>query len=269
VKEDDKWPLFSPAESHALMATADFRRKMASLVSEGKVVKWTRARDIMGAILRSQRKTGEPYMLNRDTINSRSPVIVNYDEEDDDDDDKKDETEAGETEYDSQKAKMATTTTCAARSKGERGANMIRKTSIDCRGDIRDNKKRERKRGTSIRSSNLCTEIVQFSDETETSVCTVMTLCFPSFVRYERSTLSPHTTENDNDDDDDSGRDDPQVKLAAKGKREKTAQRANWTGRPGPYVDWDGLVRAAREAQRLGDCLVTAGACTFEKLYPK
>ena len=38
---------------------------------------------------------------------------------------------------------------------------------------------------TSLRASNLCTEIVQYSSTVETAVCTLVALCLPRYVRVD------------------------------------------------------------------------------------
>ena len=52
------------------------------------------------------------------------------------------------------------------------------------------NEKSNQKNLGTIKSSNLCTEIVQYSDENETSVCNLASIALPSFVDQETKTFN-------------------------------------------------------------------------------
>jgi len=49
------------------------------------------------------------------------------------------------------------------------------------------NKKSNQKNIGTIRSSNLCAEVVQYSDETQTAVCNLASICLPTFIDTENN----------------------------------------------------------------------------------
>ena len=49
------------------------------------------------------------------------------------------------------------------------------------------NKKSNQKNVGTIRSSNLCTEIVEYSDDKEYACCTLSSICLPSYVREDKT----------------------------------------------------------------------------------
>lgn len=50
--------------------------------------------------------------------------------------------------------------------------------------DHANNKSNQKNLGT-IKSSNLCTEIIEYSDDTETAVCNLASICLPKFVKED------------------------------------------------------------------------------------
>ena len=114
VEADAEWSLFDPDEARGLCDAwgEEFEAMYARFEQRGLARKTVRAREVWGAILRSQVETGTPYMLYKDACNARS---------------------------------------------------------------------NQRNLGT-IRSSNLCTEVVQFSSSSETSVCNLASMSLPAFL---------------------------------------------------------------------------------------
>ena len=118
VKEDGSWTLFCPASfpNLAKVYGADFDRLYASYeegeAGAGGRRRTMKARDLWFQILDAQMETGTPYLLYKDSCNSKS----------------------------------------------------------------------NQKNVGVIQSSNLCTEIVQYSDPGETAVCNLASIALPSFV---------------------------------------------------------------------------------------
>ena len=55
-----------------------------------------------------------------------------------------------------------------------------------CYKDHANRKSNQKNLGT-IRSSNLCAEIFQYSDENETAVCNLVSLCLPKYIEYDEN----------------------------------------------------------------------------------
>jgi ribonucleoside-diphosphate reductase alpha chain len=53
-----------------------------------------------------------------------------------------------------------------------------------CYKDHANHKSNQKNLGT-IRSSNLCAEVFQYSDENETAVCNLVSLCLPKYIKYD------------------------------------------------------------------------------------
>ena len=118
VKEPGgKWSLFCPHECPGLADVygQDFVTLYTKYESEGKARKVVEARDLWFKILDAQMETGTPYILYKDSCNSKS---------------------------------------------------------------------NQKNLGT-IKSSNLCTEILEYSDDKETAVCNLASIALPTFVNKE------------------------------------------------------------------------------------
>jgi ribonucleoside-diphosphate reductase alpha subunit len=128
VEEDDVWSLMCPHQCPGLAHCygAKFEALYQHYEQEGKFVRQVRARELWGAILESQIETGTPYMLYKDTCNTKS--------------------------------------------------NQQNLGTIQC--------------------SNLCTEIIQYSDQEETAVCNLASICLPRFVVSERGTFGSISPES-------------------------------------------------------------------------
>lgn len=128
VEEDDVWSLMCPHQCPGLAHCygAKFEALYQHYEQEGKFVRQVRARELWGAILESQIETGTPYMLYKDTCNTKS--------------------------------------------------NQQNIGTIQC--------------------SNLCTEIIQYSDQEETAVCNLASICLPRFVVSERGTFGSISPES-------------------------------------------------------------------------
>jgi len=114
VKNNGKWSLMCPHECPGLSDVygAKFIELYEKYESEGKIRKSVNARDLWFKILDSQMETGTPYLLYKDSANSKS---------------------------------------------------------------------NQQNLGT-IKSSNLCTEIIEYSDDNETAVCNLASIALPTFV---------------------------------------------------------------------------------------
>lgn len=55
-----------------------------------------------------------------------------------------------------------------------------------CYKDHANRKSNQKNLGT-IRSSNLCSEIMEYSDENETAVCNLVSLCLPKYIEYDEN----------------------------------------------------------------------------------
>ncbi len=55
-----------------------------------------------------------------------------------------------------------------------------------CYKDHANRKSNQKNLGT-IRSSNLCSEVIQYSDENETAVCNLVSLCLPKYITYDEN----------------------------------------------------------------------------------
>jgi len=114
VKNNVKWSLMCPHECPGLSDVygAKFIELYEKYESEGKIRKSVNARDLWFKILDAQMETGTPYLLYKDSANTKS---------------------------------------------------------------------NQQNLGT-IKSSNLCTEIIEYSDENETAVCNLASIALPTFV---------------------------------------------------------------------------------------
>ena len=114
VKNNGKWSLMCPDECPGLSDVygEKFVKLYEKYESEGKIRKSVNARDLWFKILDAQMETGTPYLLYKDSANSKS---------------------------------------------------------------------NQQNLGT-IKSSNLCAEVVQYSDDKETSVCNLASIALPTFV---------------------------------------------------------------------------------------
>ena len=115
VKEDNgKWSMFCPNECPGLYESygEEFNQLYQKYENEGRAKKTINARELWFSILDSQMETGTPYLLYKDSANSKS----------------------------------------------------------------------NQKNLGIIRSSNLCTEIIEYSDKNETAVCNLASIGLPSFV---------------------------------------------------------------------------------------
>jgi len=114
VQDDGVWSLMCPHQSPGLQHSygPEFERLYCDYERQGKFRRQVRARELWGAILESQIETGTPYMLYKDSCNSKS--------------------------------------------------NQQNVGTIQC--------------------SNLCTEIIQYTDEDEVAVCNLASICLPKFV---------------------------------------------------------------------------------------
>lgn len=122
VKNNLNWSLFSPDEAPGLSdVTGDeFVKLYESYEIQGKAFKTVKAQKLWNAILESQTETGLPYMLYKDSCNSKS---------------------------------------------------------------------NQQNLGT-IKSSNLCTEIIEYSSPEETAVCNLGSLALPSFIKFNSSSAT-------------------------------------------------------------------------------
>lgn len=114
VKNDEMWSLMCPNECKNLSDTwgDEFEELYTLYESQGKFRKQIRAKTLWEKIINTQIETGSPYILYKDTINSKS----------------------------------------------------------------------NQKNYGMIKSSNLCTEIVEYSDSKETAVCNLASLCLPMYI---------------------------------------------------------------------------------------
>ncbi len=118
VKQDGEWTLFSPDEAPGLSDvydspdSKDFTELYEKYEQQGKGRRVVRARKLMDAILTAQIETGTPYMLYKDSANSKS---------------------------------------------------------------------NQKNLGT-IKSSNLCTEIIEYSSPTEQAVCNLASIALPKYI---------------------------------------------------------------------------------------
>lgn len=119
VKENGDWTLMCPNECPGLSEThsAEFEALYTKYESEGKGRKTIKAQDLWFKILESQIETGTPYMLYKDSANSKS---------------------------------------------------------------------NQQNLGT-IKSSNLCTEIIEYTAPDEVAVCNLASLALPKFVTEENT----------------------------------------------------------------------------------
>lgn len=114
VKENGQWSLFSPNEVPGLpdSHSAEFEKLYTQYEAEGKAKRTLPAQELWFAILQSQIETGTPFMMYKDSANSKS---------------------------------------------------------------------NQQNLGT-IKSSNLCTEIVEYSSADETAVCNLASIALPRFL---------------------------------------------------------------------------------------
>jgi ribonucleoside-diphosphate reductase alpha subunit len=114
VEADEEWHLMCPDESPGLADVygEQFNELYRTYVAQGRFKRAVKARDVWNALIKSQVETGTPYMLYKDSVNSKS---------------------------------------------------------------------NQKNLGT-IKSSNLCCEIVEYTDKDETAVCNLASICLPSFV---------------------------------------------------------------------------------------
>lgn len=114
VKNDEMWSLMCPNECKGLSDTwgNEFEEMYKMYENQGKFRKQIKAKTLWEKIINTQIETGSPYILYKDTINSKS----------------------------------------------------------------------NQKHYGVIKSSNLCTEIVEYSDSKETAVCNLASLCLPMYV---------------------------------------------------------------------------------------
>lgn len=119
VKDDGFWHLFCPDICRGLSDVwgDSFNDLYDRYVSEGRVVKTMKARELWYKILDSQMETGTPYLLYKDAANKKS---------------------------------------------------------------------NQQNLGT-IRSSNLCTEIIEYSDKNQTAVCNLASIGLPKYVRDDKT----------------------------------------------------------------------------------
>ena len=117
VKADRKWSLFCPRECPHLddVYGADFNALYTKYETEGRAKKVISARQLWFQILDAQMETGTPYLLYKDSANSKS----------------------------------------------------------------------NQKNVGTIKSSNLCAEIIEYSDKDETAVCNLASIALPAFVNKE------------------------------------------------------------------------------------
>jgi ribonucleoside-diphosphate reductase alpha chain len=117
VKADQNWSLFCPRECPNLddVYGADFNALYAKYEAEGRAKKVISARILWFQILDAQMETGTPYLLYKDSANSKS----------------------------------------------------------------------NQKNVGTIKSSNLCAEIIEYSDKDETAVCNLASIALPAFVNKE------------------------------------------------------------------------------------
>ena len=115
VEEDGDWPLFCPHECPGLSDTwgAEFVELFSQYEAQGRAKKTLKAQELWFKILESQVETGMPFMLYKDSINSKS---------------------------------------------------------------------NQQNLGT-IKSSNLCTEIVEYTAPDEVAVCNLASISLPSFAQ--------------------------------------------------------------------------------------
>jgi ribonucleoside-diphosphate reductase alpha chain/ribonucleoside-diphosphate reductase subunit M1 len=118
VKADGDWYLMCPDESKGLQDVygPDFDSLYLSYIEKGLYRERLKARQVWNAILKSQVETGTPYMLYKDSVNTKN---------------------------------------------------------------------NQSHLGT-IKSSNLCAEIVQYSSPEETAVCNLASICLPRFITNGR-----------------------------------------------------------------------------------
>ena len=117
VREESNWTLMCPDKCPGLADSygKDFEDLYINYEKEGKGTETILARDLWNKILVSQIETGTPYMLYKDTCNSKS---------------------------------------------------------------------NQQNLGT-IKSSNLCTEIIEFTSPSETAVCNLASISLPNFLEYD------------------------------------------------------------------------------------
>ena len=121
VEESGNWSLFCPDKARGLSDVygKDFEELYTKYEEEGLATATVPAADIWKAILKSQTETGTPYMLYKDSCNSKS----------------------------------------------------------------------NQKNLGVIKSSNLCTEILEYTDKDETSVCNLASIALPKYVNTELKTF--------------------------------------------------------------------------------
>lgn len=114
IKEDGMWTLFSPDEASKLSDCYgdDFVKLYTKYENEGKGRKTVKARELWNKVLESQIETGTPYILYKDSANSKS---------------------------------------------------------------------NQKNLGT-IKSSNLCTEIIEYTSKNESAVCNLASIALPKFI---------------------------------------------------------------------------------------
>ena len=117
VQSNGQWSLMCPDQCPGLSDkhSEDFNELYLKYESEGKYVRQVNAQELWFAILTSQIETGTPYLLYKDSCNSKS---------------------------------------------------------------------NQKNLGT-IKSSNLCTEIIEYSDKDETAVCNLASISLPSCLKYK------------------------------------------------------------------------------------
>ena len=74
VREDSVWSLMCPHQCQGLAESygEEFTKLYEKYESEGKYIRQIKARELWGAILDAQIETGTPYMLYKDSANSKS-----------------------------------------------------------------------------------------------------------------------------------------------------------------------------------------------------
>ncbi|KAL6635307.1 hypothetical protein ACP70R_027978 [Stipagrostis hirtigluma subsp. patula] len=124
VQRNEQWSLFCPSEAQGLSDCwgDEFQKLYQRYEREGKAKKVVAAQALWFDILKAQIETGAPFMLYKDTCNSKS---------------------------------------------------------------------NQQNLGT-IKSSNLCTEIIEFTSSTETAVCNLASIALPRFVREKGVPIESH-----------------------------------------------------------------------------
>ena len=162
VQADGAWPLFCPNECPGLADSCgpEFEALFLAYEAEGKARKTVKAQELWFAILDSQIETGTPYMLYKDACNLKS------------------------------NQKHLGTRRAAPREQARRQA---RRQAPSARLHVRAPLRATAPLGAAgtIKGSNLCTEIIQYTSPDEVAVCNLASIALPMFVRHARTGAAP------------------------------------------------------------------------------